>query len=256
SDIAVQGARPLFFLAYLATGHPDPAVAAQVIGGIGEGCQQAKCVLIGGETAEMPGMYQPGEYDLAGFAVGIVDDSKIVDGSEIRGGHRLIGVASNGLHSNGFSLVRKICFDLCQLDVDSYVPDLATALGEELLRPTRIYSELMLNLARDLPVHGLAHITGGGIAENIIRIIPKACSLVIDTAAWQVPPIFKWLQQAGGVSDAEMRRTFNMGIGMVAVVPEETAQEILERIRAMNEKAYLIGEVVAAKGDAPRVHFI
>jgi phosphoribosylformylglycinamidine cyclo-ligase len=256
NDIAVQGARPLFFLDYLATGHLDPAVATQVIGGIGDGCQQAKCVLIGGETAEMPGMYQPGEYDLAGFAVGIVDNSKIVDGSEIRGGHRLIGIASSGLHSNGFSLVRKICFDLCQLDVDSHVPDLSTTLGEELLRPTRIYSELVLNLVKDLPVHGLAHITGGGIADNIIRIIPKSCSLVIDTAAWQVPPIFKWLQQAGGVSDAEMRRTFNMGIGMVAVVPEEIAQEILERLRAMNERAYLIGEVVATKGDAPRVHFI
>ena len=256
NDIAVQGARPLFFLDYLATGHLDPAVATQVISGIGEGCQQAKCVLIGGETAEMPGMYQPGEYDLAGFAVGIVDNSKIVDGSEIRGGHRLIGIASNGLHSNGFSLVRKICFDLCQLDVDSHVPDLSTTLGEELLRPTRIYSELVLNLVKDLPVHGLAHITGGGIAENIIRIIPKALSLVIDTAAWPAPPVFKWLQQAGGVSDAEMRRTFNMGIGMVAVAPEEIAQEILERLRAMNERAYLIGEVVATKGDAPRVHFI
>jgi phosphoribosylformylglycinamidine cyclo-ligase len=185
-----------------------------------------------------------------------VDNSKIVDGSEIRGGHRLIGIASNGLHSNGFSLVRKICFDRLQLEVGSYVPELSAPLGEVLLRPTRIYSELILNLARDLPVHGLAHITGGGIADNIIRIIPKACSLVIDTAAWEVPPVFRWLQQAGGVNDAEMRRTFNLGIGMIAVVPEDSAREILERLSAMNEKAYLIGEVVATKGDTPRVHFI
>jgi phosphoribosylformylglycinamidine cyclo-ligase len=246
----------LFFLDYLATGHLESDVAAQVIGGIGEGCQQAKCVLIGGETAEMPGMYQPGEYDLAGFAVGIVDNSKLVDGSEIRGGHRLIGIASNGLHSNGYSLVRKICFDRLQLEVGSYVPELSAPLGEVLLRPTRIYSELVLNLIKDLPVHGLAHITGGGIADNIIRIIPKACSVVIDTAAWEVPPIFAFLQQAGGVSDDEMRRTFNLGIGMIAVVPEDSAREILERLRAMNERAFLIGEVVATKGDSPRIHFI
>ncbi len=256
NDIVVQGARPLFFLDYLATGHLDNTVAADIITGIGEGCQQAKCVLIGGETAEMPGMYQPGEYDLAGFAVGIVDNSKIIDGSEIRVGHRLIGIASDGLHSNGYSLVRKICFELLKLTVDSHVPELGAPLGQELLRPTRIYSELVLTLIRDLPVHGLAHITGGGIADNIIRIIPKACSVVIDTATWEVPPIFRFLQQAGAVPDDEMRRTFNLGIGMIAVVPEDSAREILERLNAMNERAYLIGEVVGAKNAASRIHFI
>ena len=253
NDLVVQGARPLFFLDYLATGKLDDRVAADVISGIGEGCQQAKCVLIGGETAEMPDMYQPGEYDLAGFVVGIVDNSKIVDGSEIRVGHRLIGIASEGLHSNGYSLVRKICFDRLKLTVDSRVEEIGEPLGEALLRPTRIYSELIHGIIRDLPVHGLAHITGGGISDNLLRIIPGACSVVIDTTAWDVPPIFKFLQRAGQVADEEMRRTFNMGIGMIAVVPEEKAQEILERLKAMDEKAYLIGEVVAAKSNAPRI---
>ena len=253
NDIVVQGARPLFFLDYLATGKLDNRVAADVIRGIGEGCQQAKCVLIGGETAEMPDMYQPGEYDLAGFVVGIVDNSKIVDGSEIRVGHRLIGIASEGLHSNGYSLVRKICFDRLKLTVDSHVEEIGEPLGEALLRPTRIYSELIHGIIRDLPVHGLAHITGGGISDNLVRIIPGACSVVIDTTAWDVPPIFRFLQRAGQVADEEMRRTFNMGIGMIAVVPEEQAQEILERLKAMDEKAYLIGEVVATKSNAPRI---
>ncbi len=247
NDIVVQGARPLFFLDYLATGKLDNRVAADVIRGIGEGCQQAKCVLIGGETAEMPDMYQHGEYDLAGFVVGIVDNAKIVDGSEIRVGHRLIGIASDGLHSNGYSLVRKICFERLNLTVDSHVPELGELLGEALLRPTRIYSELIQGLLKDLPIHGLAHITGGGISENILRVIPNACSVVIDTATWKVPPIFEFLQEAGKVADEEMRRTFNMGIGMIAVVPEERAQEILERLKAMDERVYLIGEVVATK---------
>ena len=253
NDIVVQGARPLFFLDYLATGKLDNRVAVEIIRGIGEGCQQAKCVLIGGETAEMPGMYQPGEYDLAGFVVGIVDNAKIVDGSEIRVGHRLIGIASDGLHSNGYSLVRKICFDVLKLKVSSRVAELGGPLGEELLRPTRIYSELIHGIIRDLPVHGLAHITGGGIGDNILRIIPKSCSVVVDTTAWEVPPIFKFLQDAGPVADEEMRRTFNLGIGMIAVVPEDSAQEILERLNAMNEKAYLMGEVVASKRATPRV---
>ena len=247
NDIVVQGARPLFFLDYLATGKLDNRVAADVIRGIGEGCQQAKCVLIGGETAEMPDMYQHGEYDLAGFVVGIVDNAKIVDGSEIRVGHRMIGIASDGLHSNGYSLVRKICFERLNLTVDSHVPELGELLGESLLRPTRIYSELIQGLVKDLPIHGLAHITGGGISENILRVIPNACSVVIDTSTWEVPPIFGFLQEAGKVADEEMRRTFNMGIGMIAVVPEERAQEILERLKAMDERAYLIGEVVATK---------
>ena len=253
NDIVVQGARPLFFLDYLATGKLDNRVAVEIIRGIGEGCQQAKCVLIGGETAEMPGMYQPGEYDLAGFVVGIADNAKIVDGSEIRVGHRLIGIASDGLHSNGYSLVRKICFDVLKLKVSSRVAELGGPLGEELLRPTRIYSELIHGIIRDLPVHGLAHITGGGIGDNILRIIPKSCSVVVDTTAWEVPPIFKFLQDAGPVADEEMRRTFNLGIGMVAVVPEDSAQEILERLKAMNEKAYLMGQVVASKRATPRV---
>lgn len=243
NDIAVQGAKPLFFLDYLSVGKLDPEVAAQIISGVAEGCKIARCALIGGETAEMPGLYQKGEYDLAGFSVGMVDNRKIVDGSEIRPGHKLIGIASSGLHSNGYSLVRKICFDVLGLTVDSFVPELDKTLGEELLTPTKIYTETVLNLIKDLPVHGLAHITGGGIDENIIRVIPQACKVVLNRGSWDVPPIFPFLQKAGNVEEREMMRTFNNGIGMIAVVAEEAAQDVLQRLSAMNEKAFLIGEV-------------
>ncbi len=248
NDIAVQGARPLFFLDYISMGKLDIDVATDVIKGIGNGCRQAKCALIGGETAEMPGMYAENEYDLAGFSVGMVDNSKIVDGSDIGVGHQLIGIASTGLHSNGFSLVRKICFEKLQLDIGSYVPDLGTSIGEELLKPTRIYSEVVRSLLRDLPVHGLAHITGGGIAENIIRVIPQACHIEINPGSWDIPPVFTFLQSAGNITDMEMMRTFNNGIGMVLVIPERFVQEAIDRLTAMNEKVFLIGRVL--EGDA------
>ncbi len=253
NDIAVQGARPLFFLDYLATGHLELEVAQAVIQGIAEGCKLAGCALIGGETAEMPDMYQPGEYDLAGFAVGIVDNTRIVDGSEIRGGHKLVGIASSGLHSNGFSLVRKICFEKLQLDIHAVVPELGGILGDELLKPTFIYVDLIAQLLRDLPVHGLAHITGGGIAENIVRIIPQSCSVRIDTGSWPIPPVFKFLQQAGGVSDFEMMRTFNNGIGLIAVAPSDVAQDIMERLAAMQVGGYLIGEIMERKNSEDRI---
>ena len=179
NDIAVQGAKPLFFLDYLSMGKLDNDIATDIVRGVGEGCKQAKCALIGGETAEMPGFYQPGEYDLAGFAVGIVDNTKIPDGSEIRVGHKMIGIGSNGLHSNGYSLVRKICFDHLKLDPNEKVPELGCTLAEELLKPTKIYSETIRHLIRDLPIHGLAHITGGGIPDNICRVIPNACEVVL-----------------------------------------------------------------------------
>ena len=230
NDVVVQGAKPLFFLDYLAVGCLRTEVAADIIKGIGEGCRQANCALIGGETAEMPGIYQDNEYDLAGFAVGLVDNSKIIDGSEIRVGHKLIGISSSGLHSNGYSLVRKICFDVLKLSVDAYVPELGKTLGEELLTPTRIYSETILMLIRDLPIHGLAHITGGGISENVVRILPRSCKVLIKKGSWSIPPIFNFLQDAGNVSDAEMMRTFNNGIGMIAVVPDHAAQDVLERL--------------------------
>ncbi len=247
NDIAVQGAKPLFFLDYLATGRLERKTVTEIIRGIGEGCLKAKCALIGGETAEMPGFYREGEYDLAGFAVGIVENSKIVDGSEIRPGHRMIGIASNGLHSNGYSLVRKICFDVLKLKPEDYVEELGCSLAEELLRPTRIYSETIQHVLRDFPVRGLAHITGGGIVENVMRIIPQACSILLEKDSWEIPPVFTFLQKAGKVDPREMLRVFNNGIGLVVVVPESAAQEVLERLAAMGDKAWVIGEIVERK---------
>ena len=253
NDILVQGAKPLFFLDYLSLGQLESGQVAEIIKGIGEGCQQANCALLGGETAEMPGFYQDNEYDMAGFAVGIVDNSKIIDGTEVRVGHRLIGIASSGLHSNGYSLVRKICFDRLKLKIDDYVPELGKTIGEELLRPTKIYVEPILSILKDLPIHGLAHITGGGVEDNILRVVPKACNISIQSEIWDVPPIFSFLQQAGNVSDVEMRRTFNNGIGMIAVVPVDATADVLQRLEAMNEKAYLIGEIMACKDSGGRV---
>lgn len=256
NDVIVQGARPLFFLDYLAMGTLDVKMAEKIVEGIAEGCRQAQCALIAGETAEMPGIYNENEYDLAGFAVGVVDDDRIVDGSEIRGGYKLIGFASSGLHSNGYSLVRKICFDDLKLDIDSYVPELGKPLGEELLTPTMIYAQTVKRLIRDFPIHGLAHITGGGIAENLLRVIPSACSLVLYRDSWEVPPVFRFLKDAGRVSEEEMLRTFNNGIGMIAVVPEKNAQEILERSSGVNKKAWIIGEVIQRrKSDTTRLHW-
>ncbi|MFZ1983568.1 MAG: phosphoribosylformylglycinamidine cyclo-ligase [Desulfatitalea sp.] len=245
NDVAVQGAKPLFFLDYLATGKLDDQKVTQIIQGVGKGCQEARCALIGGETAEMPGFYPDGEYDLAGFAVGIVANNKIVDGSEIQVGHQIIGIASNGVHSNGFSLVRKICFDHLKLTVETHLPELGKTLGEELLTPTKIYSETVQNLIRDLPIRGLAHITGGGIVLNTLRIIPQACGIVLRRNSWDIPPIFSFLQKAGQVEEHEMLRVFNNGIGMVAVVPESHVQDVLARLAAMKEKGFVIGQIVA-----------
>jgi len=253
NDILVQGAKPLFFLDYLSLGKLENKQVADIIQGIGEGCRQANCALLGGETAEMPGFYQAKEYDMAGFAVGIVDNSKIIDGTEVRVGHRLIGIASSGLHSNGYSLVRKICFERLKLKIDEYVPELGKSIGEELLTPTKIYAEPLLSLLKDLPVHGLAHITGGGIEDNILRIIPKACNISIQSEIWDVPPIFSFLQQAGKVSDEEMRRTFNNGIGMIAIVPADATADVLQRLAALNEKAYLIGEIMECRDSSQRI---
>jgi phosphoribosylformylglycinamidine cyclo-ligase len=256
NDIAVQGAKPLFFLDYLSMGRLDNDTATQIVSGIGEGCKMAGCSLIGGETAEMPGLYNENEYDLAGFAVGIVDNDKIIDGSEIGVGNYLIGIASSGLHSNGYSLVRKICFDVLKLGIDAYVPDLSKTLAEELLTPTKIYSETIQNIIRDLPILGLAHITGGGFEDNLVRIIPTACSIVMKKNSWEIPPVFRFLQKGGNVSDAEMMRTFNNGLGLIAVVPEESTQDTLERLQGMNEKAVIIGEIVERKDKKNRLQWV
>jgi phosphoribosylformylglycinamidine cyclo-ligase len=256
NDIVVQGAKPLFFLDYLSMGKLEEKIAVDVISGIGEGCVQAGCALIGGETAEMPGFYKDNEYDLAGFAVGVVENSKIIDGSGIHVGDQLIGISSSGLHSNGFSLVRKICFDILKLTVDTHIPELGKAIGEELLTPTKIYSQTVYGVIKNLPVFGLAHITGGGITDNIVRVIPEQCNVVIRENSWDVPPIFEYLKKAGNISEREMRRTFNNGIGFIAVVHEKDAQEIIDWLTVMKENVFVIGEVVERKEGDERVQWV
>ncbi|MDX9786837.1 MAG: phosphoribosylformylglycinamidine cyclo-ligase [Desulfobacterales bacterium] len=256
NDIAVQGAKPLFFLDYLSVGALNTDTATAIIQGITEGCMQAKCALIGGETAEMPGLYKPNEYDLAGFTVGVVDNDEIIDGSEIHVGNQLIGIASSGLHSNGYSLVRKICFDVLKLKVGTYMPEFGRTLGEELLTPTKIYSETIRGLIRDLPILGLAHITGGGIVENVVRIIPNACKVILKKGAWEIPPIFSFLRQGGNITPKEMLRTFNNGIGLIAVVPEKAVSEVMQRLRAMDEQAFVIGEIAERNKAAAKIQWV
>ncbi|MFO8048237.1 MAG: phosphoribosylformylglycinamidine cyclo-ligase, partial [Desulfosudaceae bacterium] len=255
NDIAVQGARPLFFLDYFSCGRLDLETATAVVSGIAEGCRRAECALIGGETAEMPDMYQPGEYDLAGFAVGVTDNENIIDGSDIRVGDQIIGIASNGLHSNGFSLVRKICFERLGLKPDQHMEEFGRCLGEELLAPTRIYTATIKNLQKLFSVHGLAHITGGGLAENLARVLPNGCVADIAKGSWEVPPIFSFLQQGGQVTDEEMARTFNNGIGLVAVVPGDQARDAVEKIRALGETPFIIGEISAGNDPETRVRW-
>jgi phosphoribosylformylglycinamidine cyclo-ligase len=243
NDIVVQGAEPLFFLDYLATAKLDPEKAAQVVKGISEGCIQAGCALIGGETAEMPGFYAEGEYDIAGFTVGVVDRDNIIDGSSITVGNTLIGIASSGLHSNGYSLARKIIFDRMGLAIGDVLPGSDKSVADELLTPTRIYVKSILNLLRDFRINGIAHITGGGLLENVPRVLPHGCKAVIGRNSWTVPALFRLLQEGGNVEDSEMLRTFNCGIGMLLAVPEEEAEEILIRLAGLNEQAFIIGEV-------------
>jgi len=257
NDVAVQGAKPLFFLDYLSMGELRTEIAVQIIEGIAEGCRRANCSLIAGETAEMPGFYNSDEYDLAGFSVGIVDNNKIVDGSEIRVGDKLVGIASSGLHSNGFSLVRKVCFDKLKLNITDHIPELGLPLGEALLTPTKIYTDVMRRLVKNLSIHGLAHITGGGIEENVLRIVPDACGIEMFKDSWDVPPIFPFLQKGGNIADEEMWRTFNNGIGLIAIVPAAEAQEVVEQVGGMKEQAYIIGRVVRKrKGATQRIKWV
>ena len=247
NDIIVQGAKPLFFLDYLSMGKLDHQRATDIITGIAQGCKQSQCALLGGETAEMPGFYPENEYDLAGFTVGVVDNSKIIDGSDIRVGHKLIGISSSGLHSNGYSLARKVCFEVLQLKSDAHVPELGKTIGEELLTPTKIYAATINALLKDLPIHGIAHITGGGIPDNIVRIVPQACSILIREESWKIPPIFSFFYMFGNISADEMAHTFNMGIGMIIVVPDHAVVDVMQRLEALNEEAYVIGEILDCK---------
>ena len=256
NDIIVSGAKPLFLLDYFSTSKLDQEKAIRVVDGIVKGCIEAECSLIGGETAEMPGFYQEGEYDLAGFAVGIVEDSQLIDGSSVTVGDKLIGMASSGLHSNGYSLVRKILLEHHRMDLNQRAEEIGGILGEELIRPTRIYVKAVLNIVRDFDIGGIAHITGGGITGNLPRVIPKGCKAIINRGSWEVPPIFPFLQEKGGVPEDEMLRTFNNGIGMVLIVKSKEAEEILARLLSMGEKAFVIGEISKAEKDQGPIEYI
>ncbi len=256
NDIVVQGAEPLFFLDYLATGKLLPEQAADVVKGIAEGCRQAGCALIGGETAEMPGFYSDGEYDIAGFAVGVVDRDRIIDGSGISVGNRLIGIASSGLHSNGYSLARKLVFERMGLSIDSVVPGTGRTVAEELLVPTRIYIRSIQNLLKNYTINGIAHITGGGLLENVPRILPKGCRATIHLSRWERPPLFDVLRDAGNVERNEMYRTFNMGIGMVLAVAEHDAEDMLDRLNGLGERAWVIGEITACADEGERIQLV
>jgi phosphoribosylformylglycinamidine cyclo-ligase len=256
NDILVSGAQPLFLMDYMATGKLELEKANSIIEGIVKGCKEAGCSLIGGETAEMPGFYRPGEYDLAGFAVGIASRGEMIGGAEISPGDTLIGLSSSGLHSNGYSLVRKIVFDSLQLHVDDWIEELGRTIGNELLEPTRIYAKTVMSLKREFRLLGIAHITGGGITGNLARILPNGCKVSLQRGSWRVPPIFSFLQREGRIPEEEMWRTFNNGIGMILVVRAEQAEGVLTRLKEWGEEAYLIGEISEAKKEGERLEFM
>lgn len=245
NDVVVQGAEPLFFLDYYGCGKLDEDTAAAVIAGIAEGCRQAGAALIGGETAELPGMYAGEDYDLAGFCVGVVERDAIIDGSRIRPGDKVIGLASSGPHSNGYSLIRKI---LAASPLSASSPWEDGTLGKHLLTPTRIYVRSLLQLIEQLPVHGIAHITGGGITENLVRVLPKNVDAHVHTNAWERPAIFRWLQEQGNIAEAELLRTFNCGIGMFVVVPADQADTAMQLLTAGGEVVIAAGEITAGQG--------
>lgn len=247
NDLLVQGAKPLFFLDYIGTGKVEKDKLTEVVGGVAEGCKQARCALIGGETAEMAGFYAEGEYDLAGFCVGLVDKSKIIDGRHVKPGDVVIGLAATGLHSNGYSLVRKICFGHLKLNVNDYVDVLGKTLGEELITPTKIYTDEITAML-ELNVKAIANITGGGLPENTIRTLPENVTIKIKKGSWEIPPVFTFLQKGGNVPEEDLYRTFNMGIGMTLVFNASDAQKALQKLNAMGQKAWVIGEITAFNG--------
>ena len=252
NDILVQGAEPLFFLDYLATGRLDPDVAVQIVGGLARACRENGCALLGGETAEMPGFYADGEYDVAGFIVGAVERGRVIDGRSIAAGDVLIGVPSSGLHTNGYSLARSIVFDGLGLSVRDHVPELGTTVGEALLAPHRSYLPLVRPLLAGprQVIKGMAHITGGGITDNLPRVLPDGTDAVVDLASWTVPPIFQWLQRSGVVPREDMLRTFNMGIGLILVVAPGDAGAVLQALKDAGESgAVRIGEIAAGRGE-------
>jgi phosphoribosylformylglycinamidine cyclo-ligase len=255
NDIAVQGARPLFFLDYLAVGKLEAGVAAQVVSGIARGCAANGCALIGGETAEMPGMYSDGEYDIAGTIVGVAEKSALLTGARTQAGDRLIALPSTGLHTNGYSLARKLLFDVAKLSVDSILPETGSTLGEELLKVHRSYLKAIASLARIDALRGAAHITGGGITDNLPRALPKGLAASIDTASWHVPPLFELMRAIGNVPDNDWRRTFNLGVGMILVVPREKIDLSLRVLKRAGENAWIIGEIIQQRRGRGRVEY-
>lgn len=253
NDLIVAGAEPLFFLDYYATGKLNIDVAASVIEGIGKGCELAGCSLVGGETAEMPGMYEGEDYDLAGFCVGVAEKSKLIDGSNVKAGDTLIALASSGAHSNGYSLIRKI-IEVC--DADLHMPLGDQSLGKALMAPTRIYVKSILTLMKQCNIHALSHITGGGLLENIPRVLPENCKAVIDTQSWQMPELFKWLQRQGKVASTEMFRTFNCGVGMVISVDNADTQQALKILKEQGEEAWIIGHIAEASENEEQVELL
>jgi phosphoribosylformylglycinamidine cyclo-ligase len=255
NDIAVQGAEPLFFLDYLATGKLNAGVAVQVVSGMARGCKANRCALIGGETAEMPGMYAPGEYDLAGTIVGVVEKSRILNGSGIRIGDALIGLPSNGLHTNGYSLARKLLFDVAKLTPESHLPETGSIVADELLRVHRSYLKAIQALMKVSALAGAAHITGGGITDNLPRILPKGTAAAIDTSSWQTPPLFEMLRSIGQIPSADWRRTFNLGVGMILAVPARKVAAAERELKLLKEKSWVIGEVIAQRRGKGRVEY-
>jgi len=256
NDIVVTGATPLFFLDYFATGKLKEHVTKQVISGIAKGCIEAGCALIGGETAEMPGMYPENEYDLAGFSVGVVEREKIIDGAEIAVGHDIIGLSSSGLHSNGFSLVRKIFFEQLKVKPTDVLEDISyKRVGEVLLTPTKIYVKPIINLLKRFKIHGIVHITGGGFQDNIPRVLPKSCKAIIKKHSWNIPKLFKFIQKEANISEEEMLRTFNCGIGLILIIPPTDTKDMLLQLKALNEDAYLIGKIEKREDNEPSVVF-
>jgi len=255
NDILVQGAEPLFFLDYLATGHLSPSVAESIVGGMAAACRDNSCALLGGETAEMPGIYADGEYDLAGFIVGVVDRERLVNGRAIAIGDVLVGVPSSGMHTNGYSLARKIAFDLLGLRVDSHVAALGTSVGQAFLVPHRSYLHLVQPLLEAGRIKGMAHITGGGITDNLPRILPHGTAAQVRVSSWEVPPLFRWLQESGRVPFDDMMRTFNMGVGLIIVTARDQAEALIEELAARGGKdARVIGEIVP--GEPPSVTYV
>ena len=254
NDIIVQGAEPLFFMDYLATGRLSPDVAEKVVGGMASACRDNGCALLGGETAEMPGFYADGEYDLAGFIVGVVDRTRLISGRTVTVGDVLVGMPSSGLHTNGYSLARRIVFDHLKLTVDSHVPELGRTVGEALLEPHRSYLPFVRPLLDGGRIKAMAHITGGGITENLPRVLPHGTAAVVDASAWEVPPLFRWLQDNGNVPAEDMMRTFNMGIGLVIVTASDRFEQLIEELQARGGRdARVIGEIVA--GEPPAVSY-